>query len=286
MHRNYICQKELKPVNRNRSGNHFYHPDTKAVYYLDKAKNLSVIEHVQYDYVAILNTFFCQYRHYDKQAIYYKQFKIKDVDFDSFQILHGKLAKDKNRVYYGQLVISEADSQSFEVLINSYDNNIFLGKDRYRIYNLSKKIDGQMSFRENIFRPIAGVNASGFEFIGRFWARDYHNVLCRLKPVKEIDAKTFKVLFSDGKNEWAKDKNNLYNGKDCKIYYEMDGSTLRVLNEFWCKDEQSVFSFYTKNIIHEADTASFEVLGLNDKAEDKNHYYEIDEKGEITKIRK
>ena len=88
--------------------------------------------------------------------------------------------------------------------------------------------------------------------------------------------KSFQTLFSDGTNEWAKDKNHIYNANGIKTFKDINGATFMHFNQFWGKDKHSVFSFYTGSILKTADVNSFEIIGFEGKARDKFFDYKID----------
>ncbi len=266
--------KNAKLIQAARSKHHYY--TNNAVFYKDDKGNFHLLEHLTYDYTSILNPYFCLWHHFDKKEVYYKQFKIKDVDFDTFQVLFGKIAKDKNRVYFGKQPIKEADTSTFQLLFNSYDNDIFVGKDKNFIFLPDFEQPKKLLQSEQILKPVKNIDASSFEFAGRFWARDGKTVFCKFKPMPEIDIKSFQTLFSDGTNEWAKDKNHLYNANGIKTFKDVDGATFMNFNQFWGKDKHSIFSFFTESIINTADVKSFKTIGFEGMARDKHFDYKID----------
>ena len=276
--------KNAKHIQPSRSKRHYF--TNNAVFYKGDKGEPNLLEHLTYDFTSVLNAYFCLWHCHGKKEVYYKQFKIKGADLDSFSILHHNIAKDKNHIYYGRQPVKEADVSSFKVLINSYDNDIFIAKDKNHIYQPVFARPEKFASPDELLKPIKNVDASRFEFLGRYWATDSKTIFCKLKPMFAIDTDSFQLLFSDGTNEWAKDKNNLYNANGIKTYKDINGKRFVKLNRFWGKDHKSVFSFYTERILKTADANTFEAIGFDGKAHDKNHTYSIDDTEGIVKKKK
>jgi DKNYY family len=131
--------------------------------------------------------------------------------------------------------------------------------------------------------PLKNADPDSFKVINTRWALDNNNVYCHTKIWKEIEAKTFEFLFEHGPDSWVKCKNGIYNSNGRKMVKGLDGASFSMLNTFWGKDKNAVFCFKTERIASAIDVQSFEIVGENGEAQDKNYHYYFDAFGSIKK---
>jgi hypothetical protein len=117
--------------------------------------------------------------------------------------------------------------------------------------------------------------------INDIWAKDRNNVYCGGTILKNIDSATFVFLFEESPNSWAQCKNGLYNANSRKTIKGIDGSSFKLLNRYWGKDENVVFSFITERIIKDADPETFETTDDHGGARDRKYIYSLTEYGAI-----
>lgn len=130
----------------------------------------------------------------DKNAVFYHNYSIKDINLDAVQLLGGSYLKDDSNVYYCEgfkvfscLVTENADPESFQLIQdgeNMYANG-FVAKDKFFLYS----------------RGVA---------------------------VENSDPATFEIVENStaGQKYNARDKNNLYD-----MWCDMDGCRLEIVQE-------------------------------------------------------
>jgi membrane protein len=121
---------------------------------------------------------------------------------------------------------------------------------------------------------VENVDLGTFKVLNDKYAKDVKNVyFSGNKSFEDVDAGTFEVLPAD----YSKDKNNVYSPENGWIQ-RVNGAnpkTIKVLNQFYLKDDKTVF-FNDKKILG-ADANSFIALDKeNGYAKDKNGVYYFD----------
>ena len=125
---------------------------------------------------------------------------------------------------------------------------------------------------------VENVDLGTFKVLNDKYAKDEKNVyFSGNKSFEDVDAGTFEVLPED----YSKDKNNVYSPENGWIQ-RVNGAnpkTIKVLNQFYLKDDKNVF-FNDKKILG-ADANSFIALDKeNGYAKDKNSVYYFGQKVE------
>ena len=125
---------------------------------------------------------------------------------------------------------------------------------------------------------VENVDLGTFKVLNDKYAKDVKNVyFSGNKSFEDVDAGTFEVLPAD----YSKDKNNVYSPENGWIQ-RVNGAnpkTIKVLNQFYLKDDKNVF-FNDKKILG-ADANSFIALDKeNGYAKDKNTVYYFGQKVE------
>ena len=125
---------------------------------------------------------------------------------------------------------------------------------------------------------VENVDLGTFKVLNEKYAKDEKNVyFSGNKSFEDVDAGTFEVLPAD----YSKDKNNVYSPENGWIQ-RVNGAnpkTIKVLNQFYLKDDKNVF-FNDKKILG-ADANSFIALDKeNGYAKDKNSVYYFGQKVE------
>ena len=125
---------------------------------------------------------------------------------------------------------------------------------------------------------VENVDLGTFKVLNDKYAKDVKNVyFSGNKSFEDVDAGTFEVLPAD----YSKDKNNVYSPENGWIQ-RVNGAnpkTIKVLNQFYLKDDKNVF-FNDKKILG-ADANSFIALDKeNGYAKDKNSVYYFGQKVE------
>ncbi len=125
---------------------------------------------------------------------------------------------------------------------------------------------------------VENVDLGTFKVLNDKYAKDVKNVyFSGNKSFEDVDSRTFEVLPAD----YSKDKNNVYSPENGWIQ-KVNGAnpkTIKVLNQFYLKDDKNVF-FNDKKILG-ADANSFIALDKeNGYAKDKNTVYYFGQKVE------
>jgi DKNYY family len=209
----------------------------------------------------------------DQGNVYCKGSILEGVDYDTFQVMSYKYAKDKDNIYKNCLlslfsddshfkVLNKIDLFSFEVLNSVYfkDKNIVIFQDRQ---------GGGIDIRE-----INGANPESFEVINEKYSKDKNYVYFEFERSDISNYSTLEVnLENDIYGNYAKDKHD--------IYYEgqkITGSDLVTFEVISCqlvtgcfaKDKNNIY--FEGNILEQADIQTFEIM-FPDKPEyekDKN----------------
>ena len=229
----------------------------------------------------------------DKNKVYYTCIQncvisINGADPETFQdisfLVDGSMdtsghsiARDRKNVYYQNTIVEGADSATFVLLGGKF------AKDKSKIYYIAGYSVGYNIFSEADFAT--------FEYLGNeksssvSYSKDKNNVY-RNSGIPVIipgaDSATFRVI--GGK--YAVDKNTLYSqGRSISHPDYVNLPTLEYFDDSYCyfKDKNNAY-YYLRNIISEADSASFEYLGSYYPgygsygntvyyAKDKNHVY-------------
>lgn len=192
--------------------------------------------------------------------IYYKfseeddsEFKVENVDLNTFKILNDKYAKDRKNVYFsGNKSFEDVDSKTFEVLPQYYS------RDKNNVY---KPINEWI-------HKINGANPKTIKVLNEFYSKDDKNVYYDMDKILDADVNSFEIT---GKERYyAKDKNSVY-----YLGEKIEGAnpkTFKIISDgSYSKDDKNVYAGL--EIVKGADPQTFkEIFGTN-YARDKNNFY-------------
>lgn len=192
--------------------------------------------------------------------IYYKfseeddsEFKVENVDLNTFKILNDRYAKDDKSVYFsGNKSFEDVDSKTFEVLPNYYS------KDKNNVYR---------PINEWIHK-INGANPKTIKVLNEFYSKDDKNVYYDSDKISNADVNSFVVL--EGDHSYAKDKNTVYySGEKIK---GANPKTFKIISDgMYSKDDRNVYA--AADIIKDADSQTFRRIPETNYARDKNTLY-------------
>lgn len=157
---------------------------------------------------------------------------VQEADPKSFQSLQGGYAKDRHRVYFSGASLQAADPQSFKVLSDTY------AKDNARAYFEDKSI--------------AGADTGSFVALNDLnYARDKNDIYILGAAIGVCDAPSFRWL----KDDWQVDGKCAYM-RGTKLPNAHPQSFV-VINGWYAKDAEHVYSSVTHKVIDGADAATF-----------------------------
>lgn len=165
----------------------------------------------------------------DQSNIYYKGYKLEQVDKDSFEILDetydGSIIKDKNGIYIlteksNEIKINKISENQNNIDFNSFieiTNNPYIFKDKNSVYTLNTDDDKTVtvfSFEKNDYKlnKLNNINPKKFDMIEFNYFKDDKNIFYFsdkekiMKKIENADIESFEVLNDD----YSKDKNTKY----------------------------------------------------------------------------
>jgi hypothetical protein len=157
---------------------------------------------------------------------------VAEAEPQSFEALRGDYAKDRHHVYFSGAPVREADPQSFKVLSDTY------AKDNARAYFENKPIPGSDS---RSFVALSDLN----------YGRDKNDIYILGSAVGACDPTSFQWL----KNRWQVDSKCAY-WSGTKLS-DAHVESFIVLNEWYAKDSEHVFSSVSHKAIEGADSPTF-----------------------------
>ena len=203
-----------------------YYRDKKNVYFY-KYGNLQKLKNANVKNFKMLKESFGFGK--DQSNIYYKGYKLEQVDKDSFEILDetydGSIIKDKNGIYIlteksNEIKINKISENQNNIDFNSFieiTNNPYIFKDKNAVYTLNTdddKIVTVFSFEENYYKlnKLNNTNPKKFDMIEFNYFKDDKNIFYfsdkekMMKKIENADVESFEVLNDD----YSKDKNTKY----------------------------------------------------------------------------
>jgi hypothetical protein len=215
----------------------------------------------------------------DRNRVYHLARPI-EADPETFHAIEGAYAADRRGIWFNGYLCVEADVASFEVLNWSSDDTNSFARDKATLFSAigSSRI-GKFKGYSTLLKPIKNSHPASFVRLNDIWAKEDHNVYCYGKVWPGIDAGSFEFLFTDPaftSRSYAKCRNGLYDANGRKRVKGIDGATFQMLNSFWGKDQNSVYSFKTDRIQKRMDAATFEVTDDAGGARDKDFDYSLD----------
>lgn len=239
----------------------------------------------------------------DKNVIYYKSEKVKDVDVNSFKLESFLIAKDKDSVYFKTvdklMKINNFSSEESEIFFQMFMPIIM--KDKNGIYTLDSDMNGELTTKP---LKIDGLDIKSLEILHEntviYYLKDKNNVYyvdykyietndneaddndrameVNVKKVIGADSDSFETIAFYGK-----DKDNMYiYGKKIE---NVNPKTFKGISNNWLvfKDDKGIYYVLreeNKNSVKElidADLNSFEEISENEYYRDKNSVYYFDE---------
>ncbi|MGQ8873175.1 DKNYY domain-containing protein [Paenibacillus sp. TSA_86.1] len=222
----------------------------------------------------------------DRDRVYFKWRTIRGIDPKSFESLGGRFGRDKQHVYYNGYRVEGADVLTFEVLGGT--EHLGLSRDQNHVYHAQYARTIQpYGHPDDVLQRIKGADTVTFELLtpSGSWAVDANRVYLWGTANKKIDRTSFTHLFEAYPQSWAKDRNSLYNANGKRTVKGIDGASFVVLNRYWGKDDQAVFSFVTGGVYKTADAETFQVTDAEGSAEDELFFYAVAE-GVVRKKKK
>lgn len=212
----------------------------------------------------------------DRNWVYFQWRAIGGADPDSFESLGGRFGRDKQHVYYNGYRVEGADVFTFELLGGT--EHLGLSRNQNDVYHAQYARTSQpFGHPDDVLQRIKGADAASFEVLtpSGSWAVDANQVYLWGIVNKKIDRASFTHLFEADPQSWAKDRNGLYNANGKRTVKGIDGASFVMLNRYWGKDDQAVFSFVTGGVYKTADAETFQVTDDEGGAEDKLFRYSI-----------
>ena len=165
----------------------------------------------------------------DQSNIYYKGYKLEQVDKDSFEILDeaydGSIIKDKNGIYIlteksNEIKINKISENQNNIDFNSFieiTNNPYIFKDKNSVYTLNTDDDKTVtvfSFEKNDYKlnKLNNINPKKFDMMELNYLKDDKNIFYfsdkekMMKKIKNANIESFEIM----NNDYAKDKNGEY----------------------------------------------------------------------------
>ena len=279
-HKDYPYQVDFENIPH--SG---FHKTENAVFYAESNRHLkhyvpTMISNVDHNSFETINEYYGK----DHSNVFYKSIPLKNVSVNTFRVIAENFAKDKNNFFFGGNII-DCDFKSFK----SIDKDHSFFKDKNTLFSNKTIRPGKIGMRYEIINTVLAIKNSSpmtFRILSKAWAKDENQVYLYTHRYLKADATTFKSLFREGYNDWAKDKNFLYNSNGKRTVKGIDGATFEVLNKFWGKDLNNVFCFHTQRIIPTIDHKTFKITDDKGGAEDENFIFTFNKNEHLKKTKK
>lgn len=201
-------------------------------------------------------------------AVYYKDYRLSEADYASFQILNDMFAKDRKSVYYRGVTIIGADCASFSALNEHY------GKDNTTAFYCDNYLDFKLfeSRRKDRIIPILGAEARTFEVIELEYAKDRLRCYFKETGFAVKDVASFKPL------DYPFGRDNEMGYFKLKPIPGSHGRFFTVLSAHYAKDDRHVY--YSSeaadgkiHLLKEAVPDSFSVIGMNYATDQVHAFY-------------
>ena len=203
-----------------------YYRDKKNVYFY-KYGNLQKLKNANVKNFKMLKESFGFGK--DQSNIYYKGYKLEQVDKDGFEILDeaydGSIIKDKKGIYIlteksNEIKINKISENQNNIDFNSFieiTNNPYIFKDKNSVYTLNTDDDKTVtvfSFEKNDYKlnKLNNINPKKFDMIEFNYFKDDKNIFYFsdkekiMKKIENADIESFEVL----DDNYSKDKNSEY----------------------------------------------------------------------------
>ena len=253
----------------------------------------------------------------DKDNVYYKNRKLKNVDVNSFQIENPFIVKDKDNVFYitnNEIIkIKGFSPEKSEVIFQFYVPTILINKngiytfDKYENGEITIKsikparidmntlevVDGEnmtmllyLKDKNNVYfinykeseQKISDIDVENAEDAGN----DNYNIDIEIKKLESADSGSFKI-----DSIYGKDKNNLYFLN--KKIKGVNPKTFKVVgsNKLIIKDDKGVYYLGREEVkkIQNADINSFEEVSKEYYRDKNNVYYYDNYDGDVKRVK-
>ena len=191
----------------------------------------------------------------DINNVYWRGAPIEKADPKSFILLGDLYAKDKSHVFWRERIILRANPSSFQIVKGS------------ELWSL----DANDYYYAN--SPIGVIKPGQFKLLDENWAEDgesYYYIRQFSKKGRLLSDYDTTIVLS---NRFAKDGEHAYFER--LLIKHSHGPTFKVLNEFYAKDKNYVYSGEKR--LDGADPATFRVSGFG-VGEDSHCQYKFSEK--------
>ena len=295
-----------------------YFKDKNKIYFIDTmedSEKKEVVKNIDFRTFKIFeeNDNFAK----DKDNVYYKNRKLKNVDVNSFQIENPFIVKDKDNVFYitnNEIIkIKGFSPEKSEVIVQFYVPTILINKngiytfDKYENGEITIKsikpagidmntlevVDGEnmtmllyLKDKNNVYfinykeseQKISDIDVENAEDAGN----DNYNIDIEIKKLESADSGSFKI-----DSIYGKDKNNLYflNKKITGV----NPKTFKVVgsNKLIIKDDKGVYYLGREEVkkIQNADLNTFEEVSKEYYRDKNNVYYYDNYDGDVKKVK-
>lgn len=236
---NYIIKKaNIKSFKKLKNG---FAKDKLGVYYKGELIKLDpkYFQIIKYDY--------CR----DNKKIYTGEYQLKNIDLSTFKVLNRNYSKDKNYFYYGISKIQELNAKQVKIYENYIldDKKVYCGskeikacdpktfevlgylksKDKNYVYDEEDPIpradpgsfqvlkykNGEESeyCKDESFiyyqSELIIADPDTFQVLNEYYAKDDFRVFNWGEIIKNADSKSFTII----KDDWGKDKDNIFYGR-------------------------------------------------------------------------
>ena len=194
---------------------------------------------------------------------YFYNYQRVDVDYQTFEVLNNRFARDKNKVFLLK-TFSLLDSSIDPATARKVNERYIVDKDYiydFQQYRESVEVDSLVSFR--------CFDSNSINIIGENFLLFDDKVVFDGDELPGVDSRSFQVV----KDHYSKDKNHVYAGS--KMIEGADPASFEVLETiFYSKDKNYVYGGGI--LIENADVETFEPIDLNNSIlyKDKNHTYQ------------
>jgi len=205
-------------------------------------------------------------------SVFFKDYRMRSADYDTFETLNDVFAKDKNQGYYRGIPITGAAGAGFEAFDDHY------ATDHVSVFFCDNYLDFQLfnTRRKDKINQVSNADAGSFVVFNDKYAKDKSRAYYQGTGFAVNDVASFEPL----DYMFAKDRKVGYFFQ--KPIPNSEGSSFEVLSHNHSKDSRNVYYSWTISdgpatpgirVIKAADPGSFTVVGLMYYATDENHAY-------------
>ncbi|MBW1295041.1 DKNYY domain-containing protein [Aquimarina litoralis] len=183
--------------------------------------------------------------------------KIKNVDYETFEVLANNLGKDKNHVYFNEKVLEGAQPKTFEIISTEKTET------KYQYHYYFKDTTTVYYFRN----PIKGANPATFQYLWGDFSKDTAAIFYQENRLSTLNDTVYSIK-NDIKGNYVRVNDSIYY-KDLLVQ-TIDAKNFEVITENFATDKKAIY--FQNHILKDIDPESFTVLN-SDYQKDKNHLY-------------